>query len=294
MVLETIGEKNLTVSVNSKDQYFINDVLVVLGNLEASNSVIHGIGEVISSPKIPSIIDVASADGNFITFVAVMKLVPWITAPLVYIGDYTVFAPTDDAFAAVENLPSKLMDEDWAADLLFRHIVEDKYLLKDLSNEDLRNMYYENLTIAIRCEDEYFVNNAKIVLADLEYPKGVLHGINAIIPPPGSNEIPTPSSKCTQPPSIVPSKTPSNLPSKTPSKLPSKTPSAPSRDDTPPSIVPSKSSSNLPSKSPSNLPSKTSSAPSRVDNDDSLSEILDIFQSLLDFLLAFFEFFNLR
>ena len=77
----------------------INDARVLITDIEASNGTIHVIDAVLVPPReLGTIVDIASGDENFETLVAALQAAGLVET-LQGEGPYTVFAPTDDAFA---------------------------------------------------------------------------------------------------------------------------------------------------------------------------------------------------
>jgi len=99
-------------------------------------------------------------------------------------GPFTVFAPTDAAFAA---LPSSLIDNLLAdptgdlANILKYHVVGASAMSGSLSNgQEITTLLGEDVTVTINSEG-VFINNAKVTTADISADNGVVHVIDAVM-----------------------------------------------------------------------------------------------------------------
>lgn len=102
-------------------------------------------------------------------------------------GPFTVFAPTDEA---IDALPPGVWDyllmnpEGALTDVLLYHVAEIEALSENLSDGDnITTMLGEYVSVTITGEDIY-INNAKIVVADIQADNGVVHAIDAALVPP--------------------------------------------------------------------------------------------------------------
>ena len=135
--------------------------------------------------ELGTIVDVASATEGFSTLVAAV-----IAADLVDVlsgeGPFTVFAPTDEAFAALpEGLLEKLLLEenrDLLVQILTYHVVPGTVLAADVTDGDVATVEGQNVTLATAAG--VTVNGANVVLADVLASNGVIHVIDAVILPP--------------------------------------------------------------------------------------------------------------
>lgn len=129
----------------------------------------------------PDIVDIAVSNENFTTLVTAVKaanLVDALKSP----GPFTVFAPTDDAFAKlppgtiqtlVQNIPQ-------LARILTYHVVSGKLMQADLAKVD-SVISLEGSRISIDCSDAFEVKNATVIAADIEADNGVIHVIDNVI-----------------------------------------------------------------------------------------------------------------
>ena len=134
------------------------------------------------------IVDTAVGAGTFTTLVAAVEaagLVETLKGP----GPFTVFAPTDAAFAAlpagtVEDL-LKPENKDQLVAVLTYHVVPGKVMSTDLS-EGLTAATVQGANVTITLEGGAKVNGAVISTADIEASNGVIHVIDSVILPPAN------------------------------------------------------------------------------------------------------------
>ena len=131
------------------------------------------------------IVDTAIEAGSFGTLVAAVQAAGLVET-LKSEGPFTVFAPTDDAFAA---LPEGAVDEllkpenkDQLTEILTYHVVPGKVMSTDLSN-GMKAATVQGGDVTIMTEGGVTVDNANVVSADIEASNGVIHVIDAVIMP---------------------------------------------------------------------------------------------------------------
>jgi uncharacterized surface protein with fasciclin (FAS1) repeats len=132
------------------------------------------------------IVDTAVGAGSFTTLVAAVQAAGLVET-LKGEGPFTVFAPTDEAFAAlpagtVENL-LKPENKDQLVAILTYHVVPGKVMSTDLSN-GMEAATVQGANVTIMTEGGVKVNGANVVQADIEASNGVIHVIDAVILPP--------------------------------------------------------------------------------------------------------------
>jgi len=131
------------------------------------------------------IVDTAVGAGSFTTLVAAVEAAGLVDT-LKGEGPFTVFAPTDDAFAAlpegtVENL-LKPENKDQLTAILTYHVVPGKVMSSDLS-EGLMAETVQGGEVTITLEGGPKVDGAMISTADIEASNGVIHVIDSVIMP---------------------------------------------------------------------------------------------------------------
>lgn len=132
------------------------------------------------------IVDTAVAAGSFTTLVAAVQAAGLVDT-LKGDGPFTVFAPTDDAFAA---LPAGLVEDllkpenkDKLTAVLTYHVVPGKVMSGDLS-DGMMAATAQGEEITIGTMSGVTVNGANVTTADIEASNGVIHVIDAVILPP--------------------------------------------------------------------------------------------------------------
>lgn len=129
------------------------------------------------------IVSTAVTAGNFQTLVAAVKaadLVDTLKSP----GPFTLFAPTDEAFAKLPagTLDSLLKDPDRLGAILKYHVVPGKVWAKDVVNLSSAKTALGQ-TVAINAKSEVRINDAKVVKADIDTSNGVIHVIDTVLLP---------------------------------------------------------------------------------------------------------------
>jgi uncharacterized surface protein with fasciclin (FAS1) repeats len=134
------------------------------------------------------IVDTAVEAGGFTTLVTALQAAG-LDETLKGEGPFTVFAPSDDAFAAVpaETLDALLADPEGAlTDVLTYHVVAGRVMSTDLSDGmTAETVNGEPITITIGDDGTVMVNDATVTTADIETSNGVIHVIDAVLIPPG-------------------------------------------------------------------------------------------------------------
>ncbi len=140
------------------------------------------------APKAPSIVDIAVADGRFSTLVAAVTEAG-LADTLANGGPFTVFAPTDEAFAGALNLmgitaSDLLANKEALTEILLYHVVPGKFMAADVAGItsartaagfDLRFDTANGVTIN---------GSSNVIIADIEASNGVIHVIDNVLFPP--------------------------------------------------------------------------------------------------------------
>jgi uncharacterized surface protein with fasciclin (FAS1) repeats len=134
-----------------------------------------------------TIVDVAGAAGTFETLLAAAQAAG-LAETLQSEGPFTVFAPTDDAFAALPEgtVEALLADPEALADILLYHVVSGKVLASDVVGLTSATTV-QGSEVAITVDgSSVMINDANVVATDIEASNGVIHVIDAVILPPTS------------------------------------------------------------------------------------------------------------
>jgi uncharacterized surface protein with fasciclin (FAS1) repeats len=173
-----LGQK-ITISTNGGVK--VDTANVVSTDIMASNGVIHVIDSVIL-PK-NDIIEVARNAGSFKTLLAALEAAE-LTGALQGDGPFTVFAPTDEAFAKLPDgaLEDLLADPDQLAQILLYHVVSGAVYSEDVVELDSA-VTLQGQSISISTEGGVKVDGANVVTVDVEATNGVIHVIDEVILP---------------------------------------------------------------------------------------------------------------
>jgi transforming growth factor-beta-induced protein len=161
----------------------VDNAEIILTDIEASNGVIHVIDAVIL-PETRDIVDIAVEDGRFQTLVAAVQAAGLVEA-LKAEGPLTVFAPTDDAFAALpEGTVEALLDDiPTLTNILLYHVVEGKVMAADLVEmSEAETLLDESLSIVVE-DGKVMIDGAQVIITDIEASNGVIHVIDAVMIP---------------------------------------------------------------------------------------------------------------
>ena len=141
-----------------------------------------------STVKAADIVDTAIAAGAFETLVAAVQAAELVDV-LKGEGPFTVFAPTDEAFAALpEGTVESLLEpenKDMLVAILTYHVVPGEVMAKDAEGAtvDLETVQGASVTVDGTGET-VTVNGANVIDADITTDNGVIHVIDAVIMPP--------------------------------------------------------------------------------------------------------------
>ena len=131
------------------------------------------------------IVDTAVEAGSFTTLVAAVEAAGLVDT-LKGDGPFTVFAPTDDAFAALpEGTVETLLlpeNKDQLTAILTYHVVPGAVMSGDLSN-NMTATTVQGGDVTIMTEGGVMVNDANVVTPDIEASNGVIHVIDKVIMP---------------------------------------------------------------------------------------------------------------
>jgi uncharacterized surface protein with fasciclin (FAS1) repeats len=157
------------------------------GFLHARNHVfIKPIGTSNMTTSLHDIVDTAVAAGSFQTLVAAVTAAD-LGATLKGAGPFTVFAPSDDAFAKLpEGTVDGLLKPENKAKLvaiLTYHVMAGKVMAADVSGKKLEPVTVNGQALHVDGTSGVLVNGAKVVTADIGCTNGVIHVIDAVLMP---------------------------------------------------------------------------------------------------------------
>ena len=179
----------------------INEANIVATDVAASNGVIHVIDAVIlppaedaaaateaateEAPAAADIVDTAIAAGSFNTLVAAVTAAGLVDA-LKGEGPFTVFAPSDEAFAKLPKatLDGLLADPEALSKILLYHVISGKVMAADVT-DGLSADTLQGAPVTFKIVDgKPMINDANIVATDVAASNGVIHVIDSVILPP--------------------------------------------------------------------------------------------------------------
>ena len=181
----------LAISVKDGKVFLNETVQVIITDIATSNGVIHVIDTVLLPPaKLANIVDTAIADGRFTTLVAAVQA-GGLVDTLVGAGPFTVFAPTDEAFAklpagTVEGLlkPENL---ETLKNILLYHVVPGTVMAADVVTLDGKSAdtAFAGNALAISVKDgKVFLNETvQVIITDIATSNGVIHVIDTVLLP---------------------------------------------------------------------------------------------------------------
>lgn len=137
--------------------------------------------EITDAPQ--SIVDIAAGDPNFSTLVTALESTGLDTT-LAGAGPFTVFAPTNDAFDDLDPdlLSALLADTDALTQVLLYHVLSGEFLSGALSDGTFLTV--QGNVIEVSLVDGVSVNDASVVIPDIEASNGVIHVIDEVLIPP--------------------------------------------------------------------------------------------------------------
>ena len=133
------------------------------------------------------IIEIAIGDNRFTTLVAAVKAADLVET-LKGKGPFTVFAPTDDAFKKlpVGTVESLLKDIPTLKNILLFHVVSGKVMAADVVKLNSANTVLGKPVAINVTNGKVAVNDANVVITDIEASNGVIHVIDSVLLPPKS------------------------------------------------------------------------------------------------------------
>ncbi len=194
----TVQGEDVAISVQG-DSVMVNEASVIQTDIEASNGIIHVIDAVLLPPSVveamaeapaeqmADIVATAEAAGSFTTLLTAIEAAG-LTETLMGEGPYTVFAPTDEAFAAVDEdtLNALLADPEALSEVLLYHVVAGAVPAADVVTLDSATTVQGSDVEIVLDGDTVTVNGANVIQTDIQTSNGIIHVIDAVLLPPSS------------------------------------------------------------------------------------------------------------
>ena len=134
-----------------------------------------------------NVVALAAANGSFKTLTAALKAAG-LTQTLSGTGPFTVFAPTDAAFAALpQNALQELLkpeNKEVLVKILTYHVVPGKVESSDLKTGKVKTVEGGSVNVKVNSPTSVMVDDAKVVQPDIQASNGVIHVIDKVILPP--------------------------------------------------------------------------------------------------------------
>ncbi|RMF37694.1 MAG: fasciclin domain-containing protein [Planctomycetota bacterium] len=181
----TLAEQRLDIKVSDQGVQ-VDSANVINTDIQCSNGVIHVIDSVLL-PATKNLVETANNAGNFKTLLAAAKAAG-LAGTLANGGPFTVFAPTDEAFArlpegTVESL-LKPENKGKLAAILKYHVVAGRVYSDDLKdNQQVETLLGKKATVRLS-DVGAKIGTAKIVATDIDASNGVIHVIDSVLLPP--------------------------------------------------------------------------------------------------------------
>ncbi len=198
---KVVGSKTLealngeTLTIDTKNGVMVANAKVAKTDIMASNGVIHIIDSVMLPPERQDIVGTAVAAGSFGTLAKALTA-GGLVAALQGDGPFTVFAPTDAAFAKIDAAALadllKPENKEKLVSILKLHVVSGRVLAKDVGKLTAATSLGGNLAIEVK-DGTVMVNGAKVVKTDVLASNGVIHVIDTVITAPAAAKAAAPA-----------------------------------------------------------------------------------------------------
>jgi uncharacterized surface protein with fasciclin (FAS1) repeats len=184
-MIMTVQGQDVTVTFDNGN-VFINDAQVTVADIVATNGVVHVIDAVLIPAAVPNgtVVDIIVNSPDHTTLEAAV-IAAGLAGTLSGTGPFTIFAPTDAAFAALPagTIDALLADIPALTNILTYHAVAGSALSTDLSNgQMIMTIQGQDVTVTID-NGNVFINNAQVTVADIIATNGVVHVIDAVLIP---------------------------------------------------------------------------------------------------------------
>lgn len=183
LIAQPLSTSNtLKITLTGSGSVFVNQAEVTAVDIASQNGVVHVLDAVVLPAE--TVVDIAIDNGftTLTTAVVTAELLPALTDPL---SEFTVFAPTNQAFddlaVALGTDINGLLALPNLADILLYHVVNGTVLSTDLTNGLVPTL--NGASVLIDITSGAMVNNANVTSADVTADNGVVHVIDAVLIP---------------------------------------------------------------------------------------------------------------
>ncbi|WP_010178523.1 fasciclin domain-containing protein [Aquimarina agarilytica] len=176
----TLQGEEITIEQREDGVFLNGNVQVIMADIEASNGIVHVIEQVlVQETPLPSIVDIATSNDSFTTLVGALQAAELVET-LQGEGPFTVFAPTNDAFAALETVPNG----DVLKEVLLYHVAAGKLTASDLlESRTVTTVQGDEVTIEMVGDKVLLNGSIEVVTADIEASNGIIHVIIGVLVP---------------------------------------------------------------------------------------------------------------
>jgi uncharacterized surface protein with fasciclin (FAS1) repeats len=201
-MVDTVSTNKIPLVINEDtDKLTFGGANIIIKDIYTTNGIIHVIDAVIvADVTIPapamSLVDVASGNGSFTTLVSALQATGLDTTLANLDKDYTVFAPTDAAFAKLPAGTIEGLSNDELTAVLLYHVLPGQVLADGAitlaqSDDNMASTANGSKVSLSFVDSTLFVNGAKVSSADVLADNGVIHVIDNVILPPTEMGEPT-------------------------------------------------------------------------------------------------------
>merc|ERR1711865_536745 len=197
-VVNTLDQQEVIVRSMNGD-IMVNNAKAIKTDVSATNGVVHLVDTVLVPPDFPlaplfpeNIVQLAESQVDLATLVKAL-VAGKLTTTLSGAGPYTVFAPTDEAFAKIPAAElQKLLKNPTELDkILEYHVLAGTFTMRDLMSVQSAKTL-EGGDVTVRSSGKIVkVNDAKVLKADVGASNGIVHIIDTVLTPPNTVLMPT-------------------------------------------------------------------------------------------------------
>jgi len=202
---ETVQGNQQAITINSETNTLtFGGANITMTDINTTNGFIHVIDAVVVGDiELPqsygTLADVATSNGNFTTLLAALNATGLDSLVADPTNTFTVFAPTDAAFAALgqDTIDALLADTDTLKNILQYHLIADAKVLQDAavsvatSENNKTTMANGDMAALSYVDSALFINDAAVTAANVTADNGVIHVLNKVLMPPKDMGTPT-------------------------------------------------------------------------------------------------------
>ena len=181
-VVKAANGDNLRIGVFRSGRVAINSrTNVTKFNIMASNGVVHSIDQVLTPPK--DLVATITSDKRFTTLGAAIKAAGLTSTLRDMSKEFTIFAPTDEAFEDLgqDTINALLKDPSALKNILLYHAVSGSVLKSDLKNSGrVKTVQGKNIHYSAK-GDTLKINKSKVIKANIIAANGVIHAIDEVL-----------------------------------------------------------------------------------------------------------------